>query len=85
MSDQADQLWATLSEFQGTDLRAATTTRLDDLDGVVWSDATAAGGPTRWPDHLRHAVPKHSIETGPSLFVVRFGTLIEAGLTAYPS
>ncbi|WP_432830920.1 hypothetical protein [Dactylosporangium sp. CA-092794] len=81
MSDQADQLRAALSEFVGADPRAAKNIRLDDLDGVLWSDAKAANGPTRWPDHLHHVVREHSDETGPGsgLFVVRFGTSIGAG------
>ncbi|GAA2660899.1 hypothetical protein [Paractinoplanes durhamensis] len=78
MSDQANQLWATLSDFQGADLRAAAATSLDELDGVVWSDTTASGGATRWPDQLRLALVEHSTEAEHGVFIVRLGTSIGA-------
>ncbi|MFG2045642.1 WD40 repeat domain-containing protein [Dactylosporangium sp. NPDC048998] len=81
MSDQASQVWAALSEFQGTDLHTITNVDIDDLDGVLWSDATADGGPTVWPDELRPVVEEHSVlaDTGSGVFIVQFGTVIGTG------
>jgi hypothetical protein len=78
------QVLEALSDFRGADLRKAVEPHLDleDLDGVRWSDTTAARGATSWPAAVHDLVVKHSVpiagpETG--VFVVQVGAAIGAG------
>ncbi|GAA4237939.1 hypothetical protein GCM10022254_51820 [Actinomadura meridiana] len=49
-------------DFRGADLRNADPrTRLEDLDGVRWSSAEAAGGATQWPPAVRAEVIQNSV------------------------
>ncbi|GAA1542413.1 hypothetical protein GCM10009827_072490 [Dactylosporangium maewongense] len=75
-----DELGAALSDFRGADLRAMQwQPTLEDLDGVRWSDATATGGATRWPEAIREAVADPLVSQATAavgVYVVRFGTVV---------
>jgi hypothetical protein len=82
-----EAVWHALSDFRGADLRELETEpRLEDLDGVRWSNDAAASSATQWPTTLRDLVIQHSIaDDGPEtgVFVLRFGVAVgPAGPTA---
>lgn len=78
-----EQLWQALSDFRGSDLRSADldASDVEGLDGVWWSDGTADGTATRWPDDARQQIVEHSRRVpglGRGIFVIRSGSAIGA-------
>jgi class 3 adenylate cyclase len=81
LARRMEQLWQAVSDFRGTDLAAAAleSADLEDLDGVYWSDDTAPGSATRWPESVRSEIVANSrpySEFGPGVFVVQWGATI---------
>jgi hypothetical protein len=78
LTQAVEHVWAALSDFRGADLRPVTGVSVEELDGIHWSDGTADGKPTQWPDTLVDDVEQHSarVDGQPDVWEIRSGATV---------